>query len=480
MTRPGPRLRIRLWLKLAIFGAIGVAVTHGVHLVLGNRIAATALLHELETMGRGTARLVSVEAADAVLINDRFRLHELAMAAVEHDEIAYCLVFHDGEMMADSFPAGVPEGLRDLPRREPREALVVRLGDRRYLDVAEPILEGRAGVVRLGIDLQVLQTTRHRLSWLLGTTATVVILLGFVAAFLVGRRIAGPVSKLVAAADDFDPSRPIASLPARGSDEIAGLTDRFNRMMQRLHDAHEEQERARQRHVQTERLAALGSLVAGVAHEINNPLAGLKNCRRRLARDDVTESKRTEYLELMEEGLERIEAVVRRLLDFGRSRAPSLAPTAIGKLAHEGVAIVGAMLARRHIAVREEFDGLEDVVVQADRKLIGQALLNLILNAAWVTPGGGEIRLRIRTRPGAHGIAVEDDGPGIPPAIRDRVLDPFFTTKPEGEGTGLGLSVTRTIVDAHGGELSFEFPARGTVATIWLPDERREEAPSQP
>ena len=72
----------------------------------------------------------------------------------------------------------------------------------------------------------------------------------------------------------------------------------------------------------------------------------------------------------------------------------------------------------------------------------------------------------VRRRPGVCGVAVEDDGPGIPPEIRQRVLDPFFSTKPE--GTGLGLSVTRSIVEAHGGDLSLEFPERGTVATAWL------------
>jgi signal transduction histidine kinase len=87
-----------------------------------------------------------------------------------------------------------------------------------------------------------------------------------------------------------------------------------------------------------------------------------------------------------------------------------------------------------------------------------------------VTPDHGEIRVRVRTREGLVGIAVEDDGPGIPQDIRERILDPFFSTKPEGDGTGLGLSVTRTIASAHRGELTFEFPDRGgTVATIWIP-----------
>ena len=137
-------------------------------------------------------------------------------------------------------------------------------------------------------------------------------------------------------------------------------------------------------------------------------------------------------------------------------------------LAREGAALLQPLLHKRRIALHQVCDGDGAACALADRKQVGQALMNLLLNAIYVTPDGGEIRLRTRGRPGQCGLAVEDDGPGIPPAIRHRIVDPFFSTKPEGEGTGLGLSVTRTIAEAHGGELSFEFPERGTVATIWL------------
>lgn len=96
-------------------------------------------------------------------------------------------------------------------------------------------------------------------------------------------------------------------------------------------------------------------------------------------------------------------------------------------------------------------------------------MLNLLINAAYVTPSGGQIRLCARERAEHLGLAVEDDGPGIPEDLRARIAEPFFSTKPAGEGTGLGLSITRSIAEAHGGELTFEFPERGgTVATLWL------------
>jgi signal transduction histidine kinase len=173
----------------------------------------------------------------------------------------------------------------------------------------------------------------------------------------------------------------------------------------------------------------------------------------------------------MDEGLDRIRDVVRRLLEFGRPRPLEPVRVSPRHLAEDVSRLVGSVLRGRRIQLElghePETDG---ITVDADPRQIGQALLNLVLNAAYVTHDGGRIALRLRRRAGHAGIAVIDAGPGIPEGIRDRVLDPFFSTKPEGEGTGLGLSVTRAIVDSHRGELELECPPEGgTIATIWLP-----------
>jgi signal transduction histidine kinase len=294
------------------------------------------------------------------------------------------------------------------------------------------------------------------------------------------RRVARPVGELLAAADRFDPAGEEIPVIPRGQDEIAVLAERFNLMMARLRAAHDEQVHARQKAVATERMAALGSLVAGVAHEVNNPLAGMKSCLHRLLTEEVPPETRDEYLELMEDGVERVEHVMTRLLDFARPRPTRLDPARLSDLSREAEMLMQPLLHKRRIALREIDDGTADARAYADRKQVGQALLNLLLNAAYVTHEGGEIRVRLRRRPSGCGIAVEDDGPGIPPAVRHRIMDPFFSTKPEGEGTGLGLSVSRTIAEAHGGELVFEFPERGAVATLWLREAPADAAAASP
>jgi two-component system NtrC family sensor kinase len=381
-------------------------------------------------------------------------------------------------VLASSFRDGTPVALADLRGGGSTGPLVVVDTTGRFLDLEEPILGGEAGHVRVGIDMALLQSTRREIALPLGLVALAVILAGVIAAVVVGRSVVRPIDELVAAADQFDLTSDVIPVRPRGGPEIETLAKRFNRMMTRLRSAFEEQERARQKALSTERLAALGSLVAGVAHEVNNPLAGLKNCVHALRLGDIDAATRVEYLDLMDEGLDRIRDVVQRLLEFGRPRPLNAVRVSPRDLALDVSRLIGSVLRRRRIELESAFEPDADgVFVNADQRLIGQALLNLVLNAAYVTPDGGRIVVRVRRRPGMAGVAVEDAGPGIPEGLRDRVLDPFFSTKPEGEGTGLGLSVTRAIVDSHAGELEFEFPPdRGTIATIWLPESSRTPA----
>jgi two-component system, NtrC family, sensor kinase len=472
-SAPRDRPRLRLWVKLAALAAIGVVAMHALHLTLGNRIASRALATEQLVLGRSIARLVAEEAADPLLVSDLVSLNEVVSRVTSQKErgVVYCFVVKEGRVVASSFEGATPAGVVSARAVNEVDPLVLHMETRSVLDLVAPILGGDVGEVRLGLDMAIVKATRHQLARDLGLLAAGVIALGLLAAFVVGRSVARPVAEILSAADRFDPAAG-ADVPAvtpRGSDEISVLGERFNRMMLRLKSAYAEQARARQQSIETERLVALGSLVAGVAHEVNNPLAGLKNCVRRLERPELAEPKRREYLALMGEGLDRIEDVVKRLLDFGRPDPMSLDATDAAGLAREALQLVQPLFHEQRIASALLAEPEDAGSVLADRRRVGQALLNLLLNAAYVTPRGGEIRLRLRRRPRFRGIAVEDDGPGIPVSVRDRILDPFFTTKPEGEGTGLGLSVTRSIVDAHGGELTFDYPEHGgTVVTIWL------------
>jgi two-component system NtrC family sensor kinase len=468
--------------KLALFGAVGVVLTHAVHLVVANRIAARTLSTQVGREGRALAQAVAREAADPLLAGDQTSVQELVDSVATAEDVAWCFIEREGRVLASSFRGGTPSALLRL--RHHAGPLAVRAGGKRYLDVAEAVLGGTAGVVRVGLRLELVQPMRRRLALALGTIATLVIGLGVVAAFLVGRRVARPVGAMVAALEDLDPSVPPVPIAEGGADEIGLLAQQVNAMRARLHRTHLAEEEARRRQFQTEKLAALGTLVAGVAHEVNNPLAGVMNCHRGLCKEGLADERRKEYLELMEEGLGRIERVVGQLLDFARPRAPRRSRERIGALLGSTSNLLRAAVDKRGVEVSVELGAASELAVVVDAGQIQQALLNLLLNAVYVTAAGSRVEVRARLegdsgpraedgaagRPNRVGIEIEDHGPGVPPELRGKIEDPFFTTKPEGEGTGLGLSVTRSIASAHGGDLAYSFPdSGGTIVTLWLP-----------
>jgi signal transduction histidine kinase len=468
---PADSRGLRLWIQLAVFGAIAIVATHAVHLAVGLRVAGDALVREQEVLGRGIARLVSSQAADALLVDDWVTVDELAVRTARTQGIGYCFIVHDGDVVATSLPPGVAERLLALRAGGTAGPIVVDDRGSRFLDLEEPVLGGGAGVVRLGVDMSTLQTTRSAIATPLGWVAAGAILLSVLIALAVGLRATRPIEEIIDAADRFDPARPLEPIHPRGGREIAALARRFNGMMARLQGAHEEQERVRVRALANERLATLGSLVAGVAHEVNNPLASLKSAVVMLREEVNDPAARAADLDLMERALDQIEGVVRRLLDFGRPRPLEMAEVSAAQLARDSAGLATFSLKRRGIVIDQVADpGFDDAPVLADRKEVGQALLNLLLNAAFASKDFGHLRLRLRKRGPLRGISVEDDGPGIPEEIRARIFDPFFSTKPAGQGTGLGLTVARTVADRHHGALEFDFPEQGgTVATLWLP-----------
>ena len=266
----------------------------------------------------------------------------------------------------------------------------------------------------------------------------------------------------------------------RRGDEVGELAGAFNRMMDELEEARET-ERARQSQLaHTEKMVAMGTLAAGVAHEVNNPLAGILTCLETLRANPGDADLRDRYLELVEEGIRRISHTVQTLLDFSRPREMRLEPTSINHNLRHVAELVDYHLRKNVIEVRFELDD-DDPTVMADHFQMEQLFLNLVLNAMQSMSHGGVLTLRTRLRGGTVIAEVKDTGEGIPAEIRDRIFDPFFTTRTVGEGTGLGLAVSYSIVSAHGGSIEVESAVgRGSTFRVTLPARRPydEEVPS--
>jgi PAS domain S-box-containing protein len=222
----------------------------------------------------------------------------------------------------------------------------------------------------------------------------------------------------------------------------------------------------------SEKLASVGRLAAGVAHEINNPLGGILNCLYNLRKGTLTPSRQEEYRVSMEDGVRRVQKIVRQLLDFSQQHEPEFALTDINHVVNQVLVLTSHLFAPNRIVLETVLGhGLPQVMV--DRHMIEQVLMNLVLNAVQAMRDGGALTIRTSVVEGVCLIEVRDTGSGIPLAVLPRIFDPFFTTKSEGEGTGLGLSVSLGIVERHGGKIVVDSEVgKGTTFTLYLPVSR--------
>jgi PAS domain S-box-containing protein len=237
-----------------------------------------------------------------------------------------------------------------------------------------------------------------------------------------------------------------------------------------------EERRMQQQLVQSGKLAAIGELAAGVAHEINNPLFAILGLTEFLLKEAEAGSKALQRLELIQQtGLE-IKEIVRALLDFARENAEDRHVVPLEDVVQATVDLVRRTNAHKGVELVDVYDA-SGAPVSASPNQLKQIFLNLIANARQAMPNGGTVKVAVR-QDGSWVIAsVTDDGPGIEPAILERIFEPFFTTKRLTGGTGLGLSVSLGIAEAHGGSLTASSePGRGSTFTLRLPVSAEEVA----
>jgi len=220
--------------------------------------------------------------------------------------------------------------------------------------------------------------------------------------------------------------------------------------------------------IRSEKLAALGQLSAGIAHEIRNPLTSINILIHSLTENLPTEHSRWEDLKVIEEEILRINEIVDQFLRFAKPASPLLEKTNLIPIFEEILQLLRPQIEKCKIAVKKEFEPLP--LITADKEQIKQVILNLLMNAIQAMTGGGKLGMSGRLSKDGYWVelAIQDSGVGIPPEDIDKLFDPFFSTK-EG-GIGLGLSIAHRIIDQHHGKIEVEStPGEGTLFTISLP-----------
>lgn len=325
------------------------------------------------------------------------------------------------------------------------------------------------GSLALGYSLRPIEQELTALAWRLIEMALLLMLANSVLTALYVESLIRPILRMHQTMKRAGDGEFSARVGTRSRDEVGELGQAFNGMMDELEAARERDKAGQTQLAHTEKMAALGTLAAGVAHEVNNPLGGILACIENMRADPEDRDMRDRYLVLIHDGLRRIERTVANLLDFSRRRELKAEPTSVNHcLLHVGE-LVEYQLRRGGVELKLDLDPDEPIIL-GDHFQIEQLFLNLVLNGLQAMPKGGTLALRTRQRDGRVVAEVRDTGTGIPEDIRPRIFDPFFTTRPVGEGTGLGLAVSDSIVVAHGGRIDVESrPGLGSVFRVILP-----------
>jgi two-component system, NtrC family, sensor kinase len=440
-------------------------------------LTGATVMSAREQAARMLGRAIAVHVADASATGERGALqHALETDSSVRDIEAICLFRRDGthEACAGSVdaiarlnapPAGGGETIR-VVRESPGLAFEVDSSTARGIVATRMRVDASAESGAALVRLVALYTMVFAMALLL------------FAYFALTRLIVRPIEQLAQATDRVAGGARTLRVPSAGARELVELSASVQAMaktlisneatllgkVQELTETTTRLTQTQAQLVRSERLASVGRLSAGLAHEIGNPIAALIGLEDLLLEGELAAEPR-DFVARMRRETERINRVVRDLLDFARPEAADGAsnddgePTDVGAVIDDVTALVRPQKPFRGVRIERELDEALHVALPASR--LTQVLLNIVLNAGDAIGANRreEGRITLRASRAANGrvhIEVEDDGPGISVDVRDQVFEPFVTTKSVGEGTGLGLAVCRGLVESAGGEIGLD------------------------
>ena len=348
------------------------------------------------------------------------------------------------------------------------------------------------------VDAQLAESRQGMLAYAVSVVALIAVLTGVFIYFVVQR----PVKRLIRGTQSIAGGNLDGQIAIRSDDDMGRLAVAFNDMTGKLKLARdeitewsrtledkvkhksEELERTQRQLIQMEKLASLGKLSATVAHEINNPLAGIltttKLTAKQLARLELPAERRLDInrqLDLIASETARCGDIVKNLLTFARQAGGILVRANVPPIIDRSLQIMRHHLDLQHVKLVEELPQ-EEVHIVCDANQVQQALIALLVNAVEAMPGGGTLTVRLRVDRSRHGICidVQDTGGGIAPDVLPQIFDPFFSTKKDSKGVGLGLSVAYGIVKRHRGEIQVNnVEPHGALFTMFFPMQRADQ-----
>ena len=338
----------------------------------------------------------------------------------------------------------------------------------RQLQNLTPQIAKEAGK-RMEKEIKMTEETKISASRIIVIGIIIAVIVGFLIAFFISQNITKSMGKLMHTIKKVEEGNLQARVDVKFGDELGTLGDYFNKMLNRLEQGRNEQLVLQQQVANAEKLASLGRLAAGVAHEINNPLTGALTSGHILLKKTPEDAPEKEDLEIIIKETTRCQKIIKGLLDFARQTKPEMRLSDINGIIEGSLSLVENQASFHNIKIVKELAQFLPLI-SVDTNQIQQVLINIILNAQEAMPEGGFLTISSSRKDAFVEIKFIDTGCGIPEENMDRLFDPFFTTKEEIKGTGLGLAVSYGIVERHQGSIEMESKlGKGTTVIIKLP-----------
>lgn len=337
------------------------------------------------------------------------------------------------------------------------------------LDLGMPLrIFGKSwGALRVGISTAPLEERLAASARRIIFVSLAFFLFGTLLSWLIGRGLARPLQRLSALMAAVSTENLAMELPARRHDEIGILQESFREMLERLRRSEGERARVAAQLIQSEKMASIGKIVAGVAHEVNNPLGTIAACIYNI--EQQPDQPPQHHLKIIMQGVERIERIVHQLTDYSRAGALDLQLLASDAFFSESAEFARMALKKYDVRLLADDRCQPSSVLHLDKGKIQQVILNLLINAADASPARGEIRLTAVIEKNAYCLSVHDQGCGISEERSKEIFDIFYTTKPAGAGTGIGLAICKSIIEMHGGALDFRSRPGDTTFMVRIP-----------
>ncbi len=444
---------------------VGFLITLSIRGVIIN-----AFREELEKKAKSVAGNLSERIANYIPLKDQFQTTQaLNEVLSKENDLEYIFVtVGDGRLFAHTFKNGFPP---EVLLWNPLNSRVVNVQlletEKGYIrDVGVSVINSTKSELHIGIREDSLKSTLAKTREITVPIIMFVIFLAVIASIFMSRMITQPLNRFVEFAKGLGRGEFDKKLEVQSSDEIGYLSYSFNRLSLELMTARKKMEEAyTYTHLlQAEKLSSIGQISAGLAHELKNPITTLKMLFQAFKEQpDMTK----EDAEVIHSEIEKIDNILTRFLGFIKQKDMHTSEIDMNAMIEHVLSLATFNLKSKNILVHKDI--AENLpAIKADRALIEQVFLNLVINAIEAMPDGGEIKISGKTEGNFIEIMVWDKGTGIPANIKSKVFDPFFTTK--ATGTGLGLSIAYNIIKEHGGKLFFDSQAgAGTVFTVKLP-----------